>query len=1027
MRTITPLCLRRGWIFFVACLLPMLAHGQAGAGGSSIAGRVSNSATRSYLEGATVAIDGTNRTAITDREGRYQFTDVPAGPVTLAVSFAGLDTQKIPVTAQSGQTVTRDIELTSEIYKLEKFTVAGQREGTAKAETLQRIAPNVKAVVSSDTFGNVADGNIGDLLQHMAGLTGDYNGPEVRQVSIRGVSSALNSVTMDGQQVASAQSAGTGRQFEFEQASLGNIETIEVTKAPTPDMDGASIGGSVNLVTKSAFDRAGGRVITFGAGFATQTGWQGHTDKWKQPVKGYGPSFNFSYQDVLGEKRNIGITVTGLLHSAPQGNANINNSYERKNAEGPAFNYSTGRRMLSNTRTRVAAGVKLDYRWSDETTVSFNTSWNYFHEDSDSRTHTLSTVGVATTATPQVLATVDANGNRTGGGYINPNYTSQITRVYAHPTLSLSNGSVGATDKSGRTYLFSPSVKHRFDGMTINYSLSYSNSATYYDPSQNRSKYVSRPKGTVIYQMGGVGYIVDRTQFQYYPVITQAEGPNLYDLNNYRSLLLTQTDQRGYDTVLGGKFDFKKDLRLSLPTYLKTGFTVQEQRRHLWQDPRRYNYTGPDGVFGTADDNTGLGQFAEAPRGTSDEDKYYKNRGGVPPWMSPFGVARHQKLYPELWKEDIAFTSGKLTSNQMMKEQVAAAYVMGNVKIGAVSALAGVRMEDTQDEGEGPVSRLSPVEVARRAAWVGPITDPEQRRRNLEQFGARTTNKGQYRFYLPGVHLKYEPISGLVSRLSWSTGVGRPAFGSILPNTTVSDTAQTVTISNPSLRPQYSNNWDFTAEYYFKPQGMVSIGAFHKKIRDYIGTDNSQYVVAGQDNGFDGQFVGYNIRTSANNGYATIKGIEASYQQQLTFLPGWAKGLGLYANYTKLQTEGNNSAFTTGAASSAGGTIAGFLDSTGNLGLSYRGHGFDLQLQAVYRGKYLTSNSTTAALVIYQTAKTTWSWKSRYNFSKNLGVFFDVENLFEEPLDNLYALYPERYTTYRVFHAKITGGLTGRF
>ena len=88
--------------------------------------------------------------------------------------------------------MTRDIELTSEIYKLEKFTVAGQREGTAKAETLQRIAPNVKAVVSSDTFGNVADGNIGDLLQHMAGLTGDYNGPEVRQVSIRGVSSALN-------------------------------------------------------------------------------------------------------------------------------------------------------------------------------------------------------------------------------------------------------------------------------------------------------------------------------------------------------------------------------------------------------------------------------------------------------------------------------------------------------------------------------------------------------------------------------------------------------------------------------------------------------------------------------------------------------------------------------------------------------------------------------------------------------------------------------------------------------------------
>jgi outer membrane receptor protein involved in Fe transport len=104
----------------------------------------------------------------------------------------------------------------------------------------------------------------------------------VRQVSIRGVGSALNSVTMDGQQVASAQSAGTGRQFEFEQASLGNIETIEVTKAPTPDMDGASIGGSVNLVTKSAFDRAPGRIFNYTV--ASSRSSTAPTRNLKQPV-----------------------------------------------------------------------------------------------------------------------------------------------------------------------------------------------------------------------------------------------------------------------------------------------------------------------------------------------------------------------------------------------------------------------------------------------------------------------------------------------------------------------------------------------------------------------------------------------------------------------------------------------------------------------------------------------------------------------------------------------------------------------
>jgi len=207
--------LRGGYGLLLVLLIPVVAFAQ---GGATLTGQVSNRNTKSYLEGALVEIAGTDRSTFTDREGRYQFSGVGAGTVTLVVSFAGLDPKRVTVSISGSERAVQDIELTSEVYVLDKFTVAGEREGTAKAETLQRIAPNLKSIVSSDTFGNVADGNIGDMLQHVVGITADYNGPDVRQVSIRGVSSALNSVTMDGQQVASAQSAGTGRQFEFEQA-----------------------------------------------------------------------------------------------------------------------------------------------------------------------------------------------------------------------------------------------------------------------------------------------------------------------------------------------------------------------------------------------------------------------------------------------------------------------------------------------------------------------------------------------------------------------------------------------------------------------------------------------------------------------------------------------------------------------------------------------------------------------------------------------------------------------------------------
>ena len=288
MKRTNPFALLIAWLGLAASSTPEVhaADGNANSPAvqqtGSITGQVSNAATRSFLQGAVVTLSGTNQTSITDREGRYHLNSVPTatGEVTIEVTFAGLDAQRIAVSVGSGQRVVRDVGLTSEIYKMDKFAVAGEREGTAKAETLQRQAPNVKTVVSSDTFGNEASGNIGEVLQRMSGITGNYNGPDIYQVTIRGGGPNLNSVTMDGQQVSSDGNNSTGRQFSFAQASLGNVETIEVTKAPTPDMDGASIGGSVNFVSKSAFDRAAGRVVNYSIGFTAQPGYSGYAAKW---------------------------------------------------------------------------------------------------------------------------------------------------------------------------------------------------------------------------------------------------------------------------------------------------------------------------------------------------------------------------------------------------------------------------------------------------------------------------------------------------------------------------------------------------------------------------------------------------------------------------------------------------------------------------------------------------------------------------------------------------------------------------
>jgi hypothetical protein len=111
-----------------ACFFLLTAEAPAQPAGSGVVtGQVSNAATKSYLEGAVVELVGTNQITTTDREGRYQFAGVDGETVTLAVSFTGLDSQRIPVSVGPGRRVVRDIALTSEIYKLDKFTVAGER------------------------------------------------------------------------------------------------------------------------------------------------------------------------------------------------------------------------------------------------------------------------------------------------------------------------------------------------------------------------------------------------------------------------------------------------------------------------------------------------------------------------------------------------------------------------------------------------------------------------------------------------------------------------------------------------------------------------------------------------------------------------------------------------------------------------------------------------------------------------------------------------------------------------------------
>ena len=191
---------------------------------------------------------------------------MPAGTHEVIASYIGLDSVRAQVRVAAGQRNVRDFDLTTGIYKLDAFTVSSAREGNSKAVMAQRRDMNIITSVSSDIFGDVADGNVGEFLKYLPGVEVEYVDGISRGPRVGGLDQQYVGVTMDGAAVASADAfvaygstlngaAGSqSRSVGFEQMSINAVESIEISRTLSPDMDANSPAGSINMRTRRAFE-----------------------------------------------------------------------------------------------------------------------------------------------------------------------------------------------------------------------------------------------------------------------------------------------------------------------------------------------------------------------------------------------------------------------------------------------------------------------------------------------------------------------------------------------------------------------------------------------------------------------------------------------------------------------------------------------------------------------------------------------------------------------------------------------------
>jgi TonB-dependent receptor len=215
----------------------------------TIRGKVSDVSNSQGLPGARVLVKGTTSGTATDLLGDYQLT-ASTGTVEVEVSYLGFTTMTKSIQVNDKETVTLDFALESDVSYLKGVEIVGNLQGQAKALNQQRTADNIKNVVAADQIGRFPDPNAAEALQRVPGVNIERDQGEGRYVLVRGLSPSFTNMNVNGEQIPSPEA--DVRFVALDAIPSDQLASMEISKSLTPEMDGDAIGGSVNLITRTA-------------------------------------------------------------------------------------------------------------------------------------------------------------------------------------------------------------------------------------------------------------------------------------------------------------------------------------------------------------------------------------------------------------------------------------------------------------------------------------------------------------------------------------------------------------------------------------------------------------------------------------------------------------------------------------------------------------------------------------------------------------------------------------------------------
>ncbi|PAW67357.1 MAG: hypothetical protein B9S34_05545 [Opitutia bacterium Tous-C1TDCM] len=956
-----PLALFTAWI---AIALAPLGGAEVPGGLGTVAGRVSHPASGEFLRNAEVQVVG-GPSAVSGDGGVFRLPGIAPGEVTIEVTYTGFRRATAQVRVVAGETTTQNFELTSSIagaaagdaVKLSAFVVSSQREGNAKAIMEQRNSMNITNSVSSDVFGEVAEGNVGEFLKHLPGVDYDSLDGTVRYVSLRGLSSEYAGVTVDGMNFPSADAAQTSRAFSFEQVSLSAMESIEVSKTISADSDASSPAGTINLRTKRAFDRAGRRI-------SASTSLTAQSDQLTLG-RSYGPgddrtrklfpSVQLEYSDVFLNKR-LGF-VFGLSES---------NSYLQRAPTTMTYNYTPTVaspapvvlnairvQQIHQTIERFAASFTADFKATPHLVLSLSVMYNHSDVWSGQRAVTFNT-GARTAPVTGANSLTDFSTAANGTVTVEPQGIAKVG--------------------NGKSY--APRFEFTRGDLTVEGRASVSDSVSGYDPMKYRDSVFSPG----ILSLGNVRFSAARSALNQGDwKINQTAGGDWSNGALFSSPAITLNDGRyAKDQRYTGEAIVTYRTRAWLPVVWKGGAKWTRGIRDFRNQRAAsfYNYIGP---------GAGVGAFRDLRSGLeldfSQQDLAIASTGGrgvfLPDIMKVAALFRERPEYFASSMTGTDYYNAFVANTRHFEEDITSFYMMGTTKLGKLNLRGGLRREETETDSREFDARSSrEVAAAGFAVAAGRATTiPGVQYQYLSR--PRIHRLGNYDNLFPSASVKYNFTRTLDLQVGFSSTVKRPQFGDVAGVWVINDDTLTVTAPNVNLKPETSRNYSVRLARYFEPIGTMAINFFQNDIK---GLHRANTRISGADfNPDDPTYEGYTFVTtaqSANN--VRLRGMELEYSQSLSFLPGWFKGLGVRASYSRNYAQV---------------IVANMSPHLVAAGLSY-GHG---RLNLYANTNWAASRPINAGGTQYQRHRLNLDVGGSYRLAPRLSVFFSVRNVLNEP------------------------------